>query len=64
MPDVNGDARRPQAVEHGLVADVAAGHAVPHLGEDDGDRRHPRAADADDVQPSWPGEVHRARGTP
>ena len=39
VADVDGDARRPDPVEHRLLAQVAARHRVAHLGEDDGDRR-------------------------
>ena len=59
VTDGHGDAGRADAVEHRLLAEVAAGHGVAHLGEDDGDRRHARSADADDVQPP---RLDRGRG--
>ncbi len=46
-PTCTVDAGRPHAVEHRLLAEVAAGDAVAHLGQGDGDGRHARTADAD-----------------
>ena len=63
MTDVDVDARRPHPVEHRLLAQVAARHAVAHLGQGDGDRAHPGPADADDVQAQGSTEVERRRGS-
>ena len=57
MTDRHGDAGRPDPVEDRLLAYVAAGHGVAHLGKHDGDRRHPRPADPDDVQAPGSTEV-------
>ena len=57
VADVHGHAGGPHTVEHGLVADVTSRHRVAHLRQRDGDRRHPRATDADDMQAQRPGQV-------
>ena len=57
MTDRDGDPRRPDPVEDRLLAEIAARHRVAHLRKDDGDRRHPRPADPDDVQAPGSTEV-------
>ena len=44
VADVDGDAGGAQPVEHRQLAEVAARHVVAHLGEDEGDGAHARAA--------------------
>ncbi len=63
VADVHGDAGDAQPVEHRRLAEVAARHGVAHLGEDEGDGAHARAADADDVEPQrWGRQVERGDG--
>ena len=59
VADVHRHTGGPHAIEHRLFAKVAPGHPVAHLGERDGDRRHARTADADDVQPLRAGQIQR-----
>jgi hypothetical protein len=59
VADVHLHAGSANALEDGALAQVTAADAMPHLGEDDGDGTHARAADADDVQPLG---VDRSRG--
>src|SRR5690606_2166508 len=49
----------PEPVEHLPVAQVDARHVVPHLGQRERDRAHPRAGDTDHVEASRYGEVDR-----
>jgi hypothetical protein len=62
VADPHVDPGGPHAIEHGLFAQVAARHGVAHLGQGDGDRRHPRAAHTDDMQPLPAGQVQRGYG--
>ena len=62
MTHLHIDVGGTQAIEHRPLADVAATHAMPHLGEHDGNRAHAGAADADHVKTLWRRQVERGDG--
>ena len=59
VADAHVDAGRAQPVEDRRVLDVGAAHAMAHAGEQQRDRAHPDAGDADDVHGARRREVER-----
>ena len=62
VADVDLHPRRTESVEHRLVADVATGDGVAHLGEHDRDRAHAGATHAHDMEPLRRAEIDRRHG--
>ena len=59
VSDVDGDAFGAETIEDGFLAQVAARHLMPHLGEDQCDRAHAGPTDADHVKPLRRAQVDR-----